>query len=119
VVSGGYQVNHQELADAGKKAGDKGQEAQSIQQKVDAANGIVPDKAWGLLGNLTVHSQYTEMFGTLQDHVGGMITGVRNLADTITGIAEEYRQNDSDAGDKFKTIEAELGDGPTTSVKGA
>lgn len=105
----GLQVNHRELANTGAKTADKAKEADGIQQKLGAANGLIPEKAWGLLGNLTVHHMYTDMLGAFQDHVSNMVQGMEKLADDIRSTADHYRQNDEAAEEKFKDIEKELG----------
>lgn len=104
----GYEVNHQELTEAANRTSAAGDTAQGIQQKVAAANGVVPQKAWGLLGNLTVYQWYESLYGTFTDHVQQMVTGVHNLAHDIASTAAHYKQNDSDIQDRFTEIESDL-----------
>jgi uncharacterized protein YukE len=114
-VSNGYQVNHEELADTASKTGDKAAEAEGIRAKVDAANGLVPSKAWGLLGNLTVYGRYQEVYATFSDHVNKMIAGVQKLSDDIKTTAERYKQNEDAVQEKFDEIGREL-NGPSAKT---
>ncbi|HWE89600.1 MAG TPA: hypothetical protein VG317_09080 [Pseudonocardiaceae bacterium] len=114
----GYQANHQEITDTGAKTADKAQEAESIRSKVDAANGLVPSKAWGLLGNMTVYGKYTEMYSTFSEHVNKMVQGVQHLADDIKTTADQYKQNEEAVQEKFKEIENEMGGAPQPPTMG-
>jgi uncharacterized protein YukE len=105
----GFKADHEQLAATGAKAGDKAKQAEGIQQKLDSANGLVPEKAWGLLGNMTVHHAYNGVLSTLQDHVSNMIKGVQKLADDIKDTADHYRQSDEAVEEKLKDLEKEMG----------
>lgn len=113
-----FDVNHQQLAESGAKTADKSNDARSIEQKVSGAEGLVPEKAWGLLGDLTVFGVYSEMLGTFKDHMTEMVAGVQKLGDDIKATAEEYRQNESDTEEKFKDIAKELGGSANATVPG-
>jgi uncharacterized protein YukE len=115
-VSGGYQASPAELTSAASRTNDKADAAQTIRQKVDAANGSVPAKAWGLLGDLTVHNWYTTVYGTFSDQVNKMIQGVQNLATDIKSTADAYQLNEETVGEKFTDIEADLGEVPTANT---
>ena len=105
----GFNVNHEELAATGDQTGDKAKDADGLQEKLNSADGLVPPKAWGLIGHLEIHHAYTEMFGTLQEHMSNMIQGVRKLGEDINNAADQYRQNDEAAEEKLKDIQKELG----------
>ena len=107
-MSGGIEVNHNQLAAAGKQTEGKAAEAQGIQAKVAAADGQVPAQAWGKLGDLSIYRVYTSMFGTFKDHIADLIQGVEKLSDNIKATAEAYRQNESDTEDKFTDIVNDL-----------
>lgn len=114
-MSNGYQVNHTELTGAGTKTDGKASEAQGIQDKVNAADGQVPEKAWGLIGQVKLYGFYTNLLGELKDHVAEMIQGVQKLASDITATADLYKQNEDDVAQKFKDIEGGLGGGSSSA----
>lgn len=103
-----FNVNHQEMSTTGDQAGGKAQEADGIQQKLNAADGLVPPQAWGLIGHLGIHSAYTDLFGTLQNHVSEMIQGVQRLGEDISSAADRYRESDQTAEEKLKDIQKDL-----------
>jgi uncharacterized protein YukE len=106
MVSGHYQVNARELTDTASKTGDTATDAQTIQQKIAAAQ--VPGNAWGLVGLITVGA-YNELLGALNDHTQHMATGIQKLSDTIKAIGENYQRNEDDIAEKFSDIEKDLG----------
>lgn len=107
-MSGDFQVNHAQLTDASGRTAAQASAADSIKGKVAAANGQVPSKAWGLLGNLTVYHAYTEMLGQLNDHVSDMIQSVQKLASDIKTTADQYKQNEDDVAKSFQGIQNDL-----------
>jgi uncharacterized protein YukE len=111
-VSGGYQVTHTEVAGAAQQTDGKADDAESIRQKVTSANGSVPSKAWGLLGNMLVYGKYQDVYSTFSGHVDTMITGLRNLASDIKTTADQYKQNEDDVAKSFGDIENDLGELP-------
>jgi uncharacterized protein YukE len=115
-VSDGYQVVHPELSAAADKTSGKADDADSIRQKVSAANGSVPSQAWGLLGNMTCFGIYQEVYSTFSGHVDKMITGVRNLAADIKTTADQYHQNEDAVAESFTDVEQELGDVPAAAA---
>jgi uncharacterized protein YukE len=114
----GYQANHQQITDTGAKTADKAREAESVRSKVDAANGLVPSQAWGLLGNMGPFQIYTGLYNTFNDHVGKMIQGVQKLASDIQATADQYKQNEDAIQEKFKEVENEMGSGPRPPTMG-
>lgn len=111
-MSGGYQVTNTEVASAAQQTDGKADDAESIRQKVTAANGSVPSKAWGLLGNMLVYGKYQDVYSTFSGHVDTMITGLRNLASDIKTTADQYKQNEDDVAKSFGDIETDLGELP-------
>jgi uncharacterized protein YukE len=120
VVSGGQvQVNHQEVSDAGAKAGEKTGDAENIKAKIASAQ--VEDGSWGLVGKITEGS-YKDLLSQLNDHMNQMSQGIQNLADTIKKIADNYKENEDAINDSFKDIETKLADAPkapTAHAEGA
>jgi uncharacterized protein YukE len=111
-MSGGYQVNHTELADTGAKTGGKADEADGIKGKVAEANGKVPQKAWGLLGNLGPYEIYQSLYSSFNDHVNTMVEGIHTLAGNIKTTADQYKQNEDDVQDKFNEVMNDLDGAP-------
>jgi hypothetical protein len=107
-MSGGYQAKPDEITQAGAQAESKGQQAQTVQAKIAAADGMVPEKAWGLLGNLTVRHTYSDVLSQLTDHMSHMKQGIAKLADDIKATADQYRQNEADVAQKFAEIQNDL-----------
>lgn len=106
-MSGQIQVNQQELADTGDKAGAASEDTKTIQQKIQSAQ--VPPDAWGLVGLLTV-GQYEILLSALNDHMNSMSQGIQTLADTIKQIAGNYKENEDSVAESFSDIEKDLGD---------
>ena len=111
-MSGGYAVNHAEISEAGAKTDGKAEEAEGIKGKVAEANGKVPQKAWGLLGNLGPYEIYQALYSNFSDHVNTMVEGIHTLAGNIKTTADQYKQNEDDVQEKFNDVMKDLDGAP-------
>ncbi|GAA0595346.1 hypothetical protein GCM10010174_08090 [Kutzneria viridogrisea] len=123
-MSGSFQVDHEQLAQCGQRVSAMSSQAQSLHGRATSAE--VPSRSWGLLGELTTHSRYSEMQNQLTDHLGAMTTGLHNAGSKISGAAELYKSTDEEhkreldrIGEKENSKPPEhTGGGPTESGTG-
>ncbi|HEX3784698.1 MAG TPA: hypothetical protein VHX38_33975 [Pseudonocardiaceae bacterium] len=108
----GYKATPSEISEAGAKTTGKAEEAEGIKGKVAEANGKVPQKAWGLLGNLGPYEIYQGLYSSFSDHVNTMVSGIQTLAGNIKATADQYQQNEDAVQDKFNEVMTDLDGAP-------
>ncbi len=105
----GYEVNHAQLADAGKQIARHGESSAKIQSKVADAN--VSPKSWGLLGLEVLLPIYLAMLSDLQSHLGKMQQHLTTTGDALTDTAKAYRTLDDELAKGMRQITQQLDEG--------
>ncbi|MFD1149669.1 ESX-1 secretion-associated protein [Saccharothrix hoggarensis] len=86
-MSGGFDVNTQELRDFAGKLDAHRATAAEIAGLVAKAD--VGEKSWGVVGLIT-KNRYTQMLGDLTELFQALQDGLQSGADKFTGAAEDY-----------------------------
>ncbi|MEU4442712.1 type VII secretion target [Actinosynnema sp. NPDC050801] len=104
-MSGGFDVNPDELRDfAGKLGAHRGTAAEiaGLVAKADVSN-----KSWGVVG-LFVKDNYTQMLGDLNDLFTAMQEGLQSGADKFNGAAQDYDEQEQAVKDLLNGLQVEL-----------
>jgi hypothetical protein len=108
---GGFQTNHEQLAEAGRQIAAHGEGSQETQGKIRAAN--VSPQSWGLLGLTALYPIYLTLLSDLESHLGAMQHRLTETGDALTETADAYRQLEEEVARSFQDILDRLDDGPT------
>lgn len=89
----GFQVDHQQLATAGREISQHGSGSSSIAQQVSAAE--VPTTAWGLLGiECGLYEMYLGMLSDLNQHLTDLGQHLDSTGSAMVSTAQAYQQVD-------------------------
>jgi uncharacterized protein YukE len=91
-MTDGFSVRTDELAQCGRRVSSMSSQAGSLRDRATTAE--VPSRSWGLLGELTTHSEYADLRNQLTDHLSAMTTGLDNAGQRISNTADLYRETD-------------------------
>ncbi|GDY29357.1 WXG100 family type VII secretion target [Gandjariella thermophila] len=109
---GGFQTNHEHLAEAGRQIAAHGEGSQEIQGKIREAN--VSPQSWGLLGLEALFPIYLTLLSDLESHLAAMQHHLTETGDALGQTADAYRQLEEEVARSFQDILDRLdGGGPT------
>lgn len=98
----GYQVDPQAVRQAGVRVARMAQRGADARRHATAA--AVPERAWGLLGELTTRGKYQQLQQQLVDHTGRLAGGIDALGGKLAATADAYLAQELRARDSFEAL---------------
>lgn len=103
---GGYEVDHEKLAGAGKDVAGHAPKLERIKAEVREAE--VDTKSWGLLGiELPLYSKYVQLLTELEQHLHMSQQHIQSLGEGLTDTAKMYAKLEDDLANVFKGIKSD------------
>ncbi len=101
----GYQADIPAMARTHEKVTFLADEASTIRELADQST--VPGYAWGIVGQLTVHSKYVEVQKQFQQHIDQITGALKKLGSDIGEAGKLYEEIEQRVCDELTRLHAE------------